>query len=135
MRAHLCSLLLAVACGRSKPPPTAAPQPHATASTQPVVARTTRPACGNDVVKCVLDTFGYFTEQVCRCTDRACVDGVNKELSEWGAQLAKGHAKDTKPTPEFTTAMGALTERFTGCVTKLYMEPTEAEPGAGSAGG
>lgn len=82
-------------------------------------------------MKCVLETFGYFTEQACRCTDRACVDSVNKELGQWGAQLAKGHAKDTKPTPEFTTAMAALTDRFTQCVTKLYIDTVD--PGAGSA--
>lgn len=99
-----------------------------------MAVRTTRPACGNDAVKCVLETFGYFTEQACRCADRACVDGVNQELGQWGAQLAKGHAKDTKPTPEFTAAMAALTDRFTQCVTKLYLDTTPpAESGLGSA--
>jgi hypothetical protein len=42
--------------------------------------------CGSKTDK-ALDALEDFKTQMCKCTDASCVEGVEKEMSEWEAKM------------------------------------------------
>ena len=54
-------------------------------------------ACGGDPMK----KLEEFTDQICECEDQACIDKVNKEMTEWmkaNADKAKEPSDSDKET-------------------------------------
>lgn len=93
-----------------------------------VATPTTRPVCGEDYAKCAIATFGFFTDQVCACKDRACAEKINAEVTTWGMEMAQKPPKDVKQTPETTKVMTDLGQKYATCVTKLYTDGSTPPP-------
>jgi len=69
-----------------------------------------------------------FSKEMCECKDKACADGVNKKMSDWGTEMAKTAGKaEEKPDPEMAKKSAEIMTKYTECMTKLMMAGA-AEP-------
>ena len=72
-----------------------------------------------------------FSESMCGCTDRACAERVNQELSTWA------ESPHEQPTREERDANTKYTEQYPTCMQKYMPAATPAAapaaPDAGSA--
>jgi hypothetical protein len=120
MRSWLVVVLL-VACGggaKSVPPTnTGAPvaEPVATAPSGP-------PSCKAPLQpSCLTAGMEYFATSICKCTDKACADQVNDGMMKWAQDLTRTADKDEKPDPDLAKRATEIMNRYTECMTKIYM--------------
>ncbi len=64
--------------------------------------------------------FEQFTDQICRCTDKACADKITDEITRWSTEEAAIDA-DRHDAPDEATMkrMSTVAEKYTACLTKL----------------
>ncbi len=65
-------------------------------------------ACGGDPLK----KLEEFTEQICECKDQACVDKVNKDMTEW---MKANADKAKEPSDSDKKKAGEIMERMMKC--------------------
>ncbi len=85
---------------------------------------------GTDASRAIARMEG-FSNQMCQCRDRACVDGVNEAMTRWGTEMAKRARppRDERPDPELAKRSADIMTRYTECMTKVMMAgagPAEA---------
>jgi hypothetical protein len=126
MKRWLAVALLAAGCYRSSPPPTPPPAPPA-ASQRP---RSEEPGASfprhhapraalrgeQDLVTTVMARFVEFTDDMCACTDPACVHGVEQEIALWSREL-EPVTRDVQPTDQQMEEMKRNMERLAKCMT------------------
>lgn len=123
MRAALLAIVLA-ACGST----TQAPPPPISnvASRSPVDAAVAAAPAGSAAA---IVKMTQFTEEACKCTDRACADLVMEEITKWGQEMAKSYEQDAeKMNPDDMKLMTTIAERLTKCMTAAY----SSGPGSGA---
>jgi hypothetical protein len=111
MRSPLIALLIA-GCGGSTPPPPP-PVPVAPPAPPPVDAAPPVSAAAD----AILAKFNEFTDAMCKCTTKECVQGVSDQMSAWGAEMAK--QPDPKPTEDQGKKLEAMGERLGSCIQKI----------------
>jgi hypothetical protein len=67
----------------------------------------------------VFTQLEMFTDEMCACPDRACLDRVNDAMNRWAVELAKEPADTSKPEPEWTAKATKLGDRMTKCTARL----------------
>jgi len=122
MRAALLAIVLA-ACGST----TQAPPPISNvASRSPVDAAVDAAPAGSAAA---IAKMTQFTEEACKCIDRACADLVMEEITQWGQEMAKSYEQDAeKMNPDDMKRMTTIAERLTKCMTAAY----SIGPGSGA---
>ena len=65
--------------------------------------------CGDKWDKAIKDMDG-FKDKMCACKDKACTDGVKKEMEEWESKMKDTFKKDEKP-PEKLMEKGDKIEK------------------------
>jgi hypothetical protein len=66
-----------------------------------------------------------FKDQLCKCTDAACVAAVNGEMDKWTMETAKSNP--SKPTGDDAQKIGAIMAEMQSCTAKVS---SGAAPGA-----
>ena len=107
---------------------------------QPMVVAETQPTCAANNVACAIDTIGYFSKRMCGCKDKACAEGVNNGMTEWGEDLAKKapEMQNTKPTEAEQKRVMEVVTKYTDCMTKVMMDgqaPPHVDPSDPCGGG
>jgi hypothetical protein len=110
MRSILIALL--IGCGGSSPP-AAAPPPAAPPPPPPVDAAPQASAAAD----AILAKFNEFTDAMCKCTNKDCVQGVSDQMATWGTEMAK--QPDPKPTDEQAKKLEAIGQRLGECIQKI----------------
>jgi len=64
-----------------------------------------------------------FKAKMCACTDRACAERVQKEMTDWSASMART-GKDAKPREEDMKKFAAVAMAFGECQTKAMAMDT-----------
>lgn len=109
------------------PPPSAEEKPAMIAQTDP------RPACAEADIPCAIDTLDYFSKKMCVCTDKACAEGINNEMTRWGEEMAKkAPPKNQQPSEDEQKRLMTAVNAYTECMTKLMLD---AQPPADPCGG
>ena len=68
-------------------------------------------------------------DAMCKCTDKACADKVQADMTKWGSDMAKaaGDKPAEKPDEKTMAEMSKVTEEYGKCMTKA-MTPAAADP-------
>ena len=110
-----------VACGgpsKSAPPPTPTPKPVPVAIAKPAGA----PNCPTPVqFPCVLTAMEYYSDAMCKCSDKGCADHVQDDLVKWAGDLESRMSKDDKPDPALAQKAGDVMQRYAECMTKILV--------------
>jgi hypothetical protein len=104
--------LAIVACGGGQPP---APAPIVA----PADATVDAPLTG---VAAILVQQATFTDEMCRCTDKACADRVNAAMTKWGQELPASDL-DAKVGHADAEKLGALLDRLNHCFDAASAKP------------
>ncbi|MFN0253638.1 MAG: hypothetical protein ACKV2T_42615 [Kofleriaceae bacterium] len=75
--------------------------------------------------------FEAFTEDICRCKDKACADNVQKQMSTWASEMANESPNTKGDVPDEATMKKTteLAQRYSECVTKaIGVDPEIAAP-------
>lgn len=132
MRSWVFGVLIACGGGTaSAPPPVSNQAPPSNGPAHPVVAK----ACDDTSSKCILESFGAFTERVCSCADKACAEKVTMDMTKWSSDLAeKAKGQQPPPDPDMPDKMTKLSQRYSECMMKVYSaEPPQPDPCGGGA--
>jgi len=74
----------------------------------------------------VLVEMNRFTNRMCTCTDKACADGINNEMTTWGTEIAK--RTDAKTLDAAAQKQVAdVMKRYSDCMVKA-MTAAKAPP-------
>ena len=74
-----------------------------------------------------------FSNDMCKCKDKACADKVQEGMTKWSTDMAaKGGKKDEKPDEASMKKMTEIGQKYAECMTKA-MTPVAADPVSGSA--
>ncbi len=66
-----------------------------------------------------------FRDQMCKCVDKVCADGVVDDLTKWGQAMAReGGDRSGSITGDDAQKMAAITEEMTDCMTKAMTAGT-----------
>ncbi len=76
----------------------------------------------------IVQQIERFTDDMCRCTDKACADKVSNAFTEWGAQMAKDEYRDTKPDEALMRRVADVVKRYADCMTKLMTTEPMSSP-------
>jgi hypothetical protein len=79
--------------------------------------------CGGGGADEILGKMRGFKDKVCACKDKACVEGVEKEMMEW-AMKNMDKMKNMKPTKAQDEAADKIEDEMDKCKEKL--EPAAA---------
>jgi hypothetical protein len=74
-----------------------------------------RPATSDDMIA----RMEEFQDAMCGCTDKACADRVQDEMTTWGSEAARKSSKWDKPDPAMVKKAGEIMTKYTECMTKL----------------
>jgi len=121
MRAALLAVVAACGSTTQAPPP---PISNVAAKSPVDVAVDAAPMGGAEINA----KMTQFTDEICKCTDRACTDRVTEEITQW-EQEKDDSAGEVKLTVGDIKQMLVINERLTKCVTAVMMYG----PGSGSA--
>jgi hypothetical protein len=114
-------LALAAGCYRGSPPEgpraTEAPRPTARESEAPQQRHRSvrRPEPERSAMADVLAQMSELTDEMCACTDQACMNAVMQSLTSWSTGMAK-ELKEQKPTAEETKEASEIAERLSQCM-------------------
>ena len=88
--------------------------------------------------------MGEFKDQMCKCTDKKCADGVQESMNKWSADNAKSAGdKPEKPSDEDMKKMQEVGTKYGECMAKAMggggdmatPPPADPTPPAGGSGG
>jgi hypothetical protein len=84
-----------------------------------------RLATGYGEAERVVAKMEEFTKRMCQCSDKACADRVNEDMTRWGTDMAKNAKwnRDEKPDPDMAKKSAEIMTRYTECMTKMMMLP------------
>ena len=74
--------------------------------------------CGGGGADEILGKMKGFKDKVCACKDKACVEGVEKEMMEW-AMKNMDKMKNMKPTKAQDEAADKIEDEMDKCKEKL----------------
>lgn len=83
-------------------------------------------ACGGGADD-LLDKMGSYKNQMCKCTDAACADKVEKDMRDW-MMANKDKFKDIKPTKEQDEKADKIQDEMRACEKKARGEGTAPAP-------
>lgn len=72
-----------------------------------------------------------FADSMCRCSDKACADKVQDDLTTWATRMAKeSSSKPPKPDEELMKRMTDIGQRYAECMAKAmtYTKPELVAP-------
>jgi hypothetical protein len=119
MKAAALLAIVLTACGGSQPPP---PPVSNTAPITPVDAAVDAEPKG---MAGVLAKMTRFSDDICTCSDRPCVNRVTDEMTRWGQEMAKSMDRNAdKPSEADMKQMTVITERMAKCMTATLMQGT-----------
>jgi len=78
--------------------------------------------------------FDQFTDEMCACKDKQCLDHVNDAMSKWAAEMAKNAEPIQDMTNEQRDAATKIAERMAKCMTEVMSRdvpteyPSQVEP-------
>ncbi len=80
--------------------------------------------------------MGEFKDEMCKCTDKKCADGVQEKMNKWSADNAKSAGdKPEKPSDEDMKKMQDVGTKYGECMAKAMGGGDVAPPAGGSASG
>jgi hypothetical protein len=120
-----------IACGGSAPPPAQpapAPAPAATPAPAPAVTPAPAPAPaaghikssnGNAFMEEALNRMQGFSDQICQCADKPCIERVSDAMTQWGQSMAKDAGTAQAMNETDSKMMSDITDRMAKCMTKV----------------
>jgi hypothetical protein len=81
------------------------------------LALATGAGCGGGGADEILGKMRSFKDKMCKCTDKACVDGVEKEMMEWAVKNME-KMKGMKPTKAQEEAADKIDDEMDKCKEK-----------------
>ena|SRR5215813_2836543 len=81
--------------------------------------------CKDKFEKAVSEMEG-FKDKLCACKDKACADGVKKEMDEWEKGMAEKFSKDEKPPEKMMEKVDKIESEMRTCAKKF--EKAEGDP-------
>ncbi|MBA3464553.1 MAG: hypothetical protein H0T46_31770 [Deltaproteobacteria bacterium] len=79
-----------------------------------------------------IEKFAEFTDEVCGCKDKACVQHVSDKMTKWASEMAKDAEQFQEMTPEQTKRVTQLGERISTCMTMSSDQLSRYSSQAGS---
>ena len=117
-RLILCAALFLVACGGNSPPP---PPVQNAAPADPVATPPPPPKTETETAMAKMESFAT---QMCTCTDKACADRVQEDMTKWAVEMAeKPPARDRKPSEADMKRMTDVGQHYAECMTKAMTPP------------
>ena len=86
------------------------------------MALMTGSGCGGGGADEILGKMRGFKDKVCACKDKACVEGVEKEMMEW-AMKNMDKMKNMKPTKAQDEAANKIEDEMDKCKERLEASP------------
>jgi hypothetical protein len=81
------------------------------------LALITGAGCGGGGADEILGKMRSFKDKMCKCKDKACVEGVEKEMMEWAMKNME-KMKDMKPTKAQEEAADKIDDEMDKCKEK-----------------
>ena len=88
--------------------------------------------------------MGEFKDKMCKCSDKACADGVQAEMTKWSSDMAGKAKKDEKVDEATMKKMTELGEEYGKCMAKAMgaggdekpadEKPADEKPADGAGG-
>jgi hypothetical protein len=72
----------------------------------------------------VIRQMSRFTDEVCGCTDTACVRQVSDAMAKWGMALAKEQPSPPKPDEAMMKRLTEITTRMSSCMMRAMSVET-----------
>lgn len=117
-----CALVLGlVACGGREPAPVAPPPSNVVAvpDAGPIDAAA-------DEIEVALEMMSGLRDDMCKCTDKACADGVQERLTNWSTKMAAevGERTMRQATEAEMTKMTEIGQQYGECMTNAMTSTT-----------
>lgn len=113
MNAAFLAIVLA-ACGGSQPPP--APVSNVAPIAPVDAAVDVAPARSAGLIA----KMAQFSDGMCACADRPCVERITQEMTTWGQEMAASYDEHTdrpnQPSEAEMKQMTAIAQRMTKCM-------------------
>jgi hypothetical protein len=129
-RSLLISALLAVlACGNKQEEASSPQRDQAErAPALPPAVVMSAPRCPMPLTTaCHFTALEYFRVEMCRCSDKLCVDAVRDKYKDWSLEFQTGGPSE-EPSAEMYRKMVDSIRTYTDCMSKVLLAPA-----AGSA--
>jgi hypothetical protein len=126
MKKILVCWLLAAACGggsNKAQPAQPAVSNQVAAETAPVAPRTES--------ELALDKMQQFTDTMCACSDKDCVQKVADDMTSWSMEMAKKSEEPPKMSEADTKRASDIGKRMGDCMQRAMLGPN-ATPSGGS---
>ncbi len=77
-----------------------------------------------------------FSNEMCKCKDKACADKVQEGMTKWSTDMAAkgGEKKDEKPDEAAMKKMTEIGQKYAECMTKAMTPAADAAGSAAAAG-
>jgi hypothetical protein len=117
-----CVLVLVLfACGGKEAPPPVAPAPAPVVVT-PDAAPADAP---KDEIEIAFEAMTAFRDEMCKCTDKVCADGVHERMTKWSTKMASeaGERASRKVTDAELEQMTEIGRGYGECMVKAGSKP------------
>lgn len=84
-------------------------------------------------IRMAVDQMATFTDDMCRCLDKACADKIQDQMTKWATEMARDAPKQQpKPDEALMKRMTEIGQRYGECMTNAMMSepPPAAAPAA-----
>ena len=117
-RLSLCAVLCVAACGGKAAPP---PPVQNAAPAEPVAAPPPPPKTETEIAMAQMESFAT---EMCTCTDKACADRVQADMTKWAQEMAaKPGAGEERPREQDMKRMTEMGQHYAECMTKAMTPP------------